>query len=108
MNGIMQLSIVIVNYNSKLLLENCLVSIKKAIEEIETEIIIVDNNSTDGSKEHLPVKFPDIKLIFNSENLGFAKACNQGFEVASGKYVLFLNPDTILPETSLTACLSFF
>ena len=104
----MQLSIVIVNYNSKLLLENCLVSIKKSIEEIETEIIIVENNSTDGSKEQLASKFPGVKVILNDENLGFAKACNQGFKIASGEYILFLNPDTILSETNLTDCLSFF
>ncbi|HET9745114.1 MAG TPA: glycosyltransferase family 2 protein [Chitinophagaceae bacterium] len=104
----MQLSIVIVNYNSKRLLENCLVSIKKAIEGIETEIIIVDNNSTDGTREQLPSKFPGVKFIFNHENRGFAKACNQGGKVATGKYILFLNPDTILPETSLVDCVSFF
>jgi GT2 family glycosyltransferase len=104
----MQLSIVIVNYNSKLLLENCLVSIKKASEEIKTEIIIVDNNSTDGSKEQLPSEFPGVKFICNNENIGFAKACNLGSKIASGKYILFLNPDTILSETSLTDCISFF
>lgn len=104
----MQLSIVIVNYNSKLLLEQCLNSIKGATKELENEIIIVDNNSRDGTKEDLPSKFPGLKFIFNKENRGFAKACNQGFKVASGKYILFLNPDTILAETNLTDCLSFF
>jgi GT2 family glycosyltransferase len=104
----MQLSVIIVNYNSKLLLEQCLSSLIEAIGGIDSEIIIVDNNSGDGSKEHLPAKHPGIKYIFNSENKGFAKACNQGFKNSSGKYVLFLNPDTILSETSLKECMSFF
>lgn len=103
----MQLSIIIVNYNSKLLLEQCLISVKKAQTGIDTEIIVVDNNSTDGSKEYLPVKFENVKFIFNNENMGFAKACNQGFKDSSGKYILFLNPDTILTNTSLTDCISF-
>ena len=104
----MHLSIVIVNYNSKLLLEQCLVSIKKATKWIGNEIIIVDNNSTDGSKEYLPGKFTGVKFIFNDKNLGFAKACNQGFKISSGKYILFLNPDNIISESSLTDCISFF
>ena len=104
----MQLSIIIVNYNSKLLLEQCLISVKKAMTGIDTEIIVIDNNSTDGSKEYLPAKFNDVRFIFNSENMGFAKACNMGFRNSSGKYILFLNPDTILAITSLTECISFF
>jgi len=82
--------------------------VQKAIVGINAEIIIVDNNSTDGSEEYLPAKFQRVKFIFNNENLGFAKACNQGFEISSGTYVLFLNPDTILTETCLKDCVSFF
>jgi len=104
----MELSIIIVNYNSKFLLENCIDSIKKSIFNINSEIIVVDNNSTDGSKEYLLPKLTDVKFIFNNENTGFAKACNQGFKISSGKYILFLNPDTILAATCLTYCLSFF
>ena len=103
-----QLSIIIVNYNSRSLIEQCLDSLDKAIVGINNEIIIVDNNSTDGSKEQLPSKFTGVKFIFNNENVGFAKACNQGFKISSGNYVLFLNPDTILPGTCLTDCISFF
>ena len=103
-----QLSIIIVNYNSRSLIEQCLVSVDKAITEINTEIIVVDNNSNDGSKEYLPPKFADIKFIFNDANLGFAKACNQGFKISSGNYILFLNPDTILSDTCLKDCISFF
>ena len=102
-----QLSIIIVTYNSRTLIEQCLVSVNKAIAAIETEFIIVDNNSNDGSKEYLPSKFPEAKFIFNNENLGFAKACNQGFNISSGDHILFLNPDTVLPGTCLTDCISF-
>lgn len=104
----MKLSIVIVNYNSKSLLEQCLDSVKKAITNIDAEIIVVDNNSTDGSKDYLPENLTSTGLIFNKVNLGFAKACNQGFKISSGKYVLFLNPDTVLSATCLVDCISFF
>ena len=104
----MQLSIIIVNYNSKLLLEQCIDSIKEAIQQLSCEIIVVDNNSTDGSREYLPAKFTGVKFIFNDQNTGFAKACNKGFKNSSGQYILFLNPDTILTKTCLTDCLSFF
>ena len=89
------------------LLENCLFSVQKAMQTIDGEIIIVDNNSKDGSKEYLSSKFPGVKFIFNNENLGFAKACNQGFKISSGDHILFLNPDTVLSETCLIDCISF-
>ena len=104
----MQLSIIIVNYNSKTLIEQCIVSIQHACGSIENEIIVVDNDSSDGSKEYLPSKFPDLKFILNHENAGFARACNQGFKISSGRYVLFLNPDTILAGHCLDDCISFF
>jgi GT2 family glycosyltransferase len=103
----MQLSVIIVSYNSIELLENCLFSVQKAMQTIDGEIIIVDNNSNDGSKESLPSKFPGVKFIFNNENLGFAKACNQGSKNSSGDHILFLNPDTVLPRTCLKDCISF-
>ena len=104
----MQLSVIIVSYNSIELLENCLFSVQKAMQTIDDEIIIVDNNSNDGSKESLPSKFPGVKFIFNNENLGFAKACNQGSKNSSGDHILFLNPDTVLPGTCLSECITFF
>ena len=103
----MQLSVIIVSYNSIELLENCLFSVQKAMQTIGGEIIIVDNNSNDGSKESLPSKFPGVKFIFNNENLGFGKACNRGFKSSSGDHILFLNPDTVLPRTCLKDCISF-
>ena len=101
------LSVIIVNYNARLLIEQCIISVKKALHTIPGEIIVVDNHSTDGSKEYLQT-LTGIKLVFNGENIGFAKACNQGFKTSTGKFVLFLNPDTIVPATALSACIAFF
>ena len=104
----MQLSIIIVNYNSRQLLENCINSLQKAIQNIEAEIIIIDNNSTDDSWDYITsLRLTGYSFKMN-DNFGFAKACNGGFGVSNGKYVLFLNPDTIVSENSLKDCLSFF
>ena len=102
------LSIVIVNYNVKFFLEQCLFSIRKSTASIDVEVIVIDNNSTDGSIEYLAARFPEIKFIKNHSNSGFAKACNQGLEQSKGQYVLFLNPDTLLSENTLKICLEFF
>lgn len=104
----MTLSIIIVNYNVKYFLEHCLCSVRKAIEKIEAEVFVVDNNSTDGSIDYLQPKFPGIKFIVNKENEGFGKANNKGLSLAKGKYILFLNPDTIVAEDSFEKCISFF
>jgi GT2 family glycosyltransferase len=104
----MQLSIIIVNYNVKHFLEQCLISVHKAITTIQAEIIVVDNCSSDNSIAYLQPDFPLVQFIANKENLGFAKACNQGLQVAKGKYILFLNPDTIVPEDCFQKCISFF
>jgi len=104
----MQLSIIIVNYNVKHYLEYCLLSVIKACANIDAEIIIVDNNSTDGSKVYFQQKFSQVTFIWNNENLGFGKANNIALAQATGEYVLFLNPDTIVPENCFTNCLQFF
>ena len=104
----MDLSIVIVNYNTKLLLQTCLGSIQKATQGINAEVINVDNNSTDGSKEYLSQRQGNSKIIFNDENIGFAKACNKGAKNATGKYILFLNPDTAVSQDCFQKCISFF
>src|SRR6187549_432839 len=104
---LLKLSVIIVNYNVKHFLEQCLCSLQKAIVGIESEIIVVDNNSQDNSNAYLQPKFPAFKFLRNEENIGFAKACNQGLQVSTGENILFLNPDTILPEDSLQKCLSF-
>ena len=92
------LSIVIVNYNVKEFILNLLDSIDKCSPEISREIIIVDNDSDDGSVEAISSLRPDVKLIANKKNVGFGKANNQGLEISSGKYILLLNPDTIVKE----------
>ncbi len=104
----MQLSVIIVNFNVKYFLEQCLYSVMQACKNITAEIIVVDNNSADGSKEFLPSKFPLVKFRWNNENTGFAKANNQALAMATGEYILFLNPDTIVPEDCFEKCIQFF
>jgi GT2 family glycosyltransferase len=104
----MQLSVIIINYNVKYFLEQCLCSVQKAFAGIQAEVLVVDNASTDGSKEYLENKFPSVSFIWGIENLGFAKANNLALKQAKGTYVLFLNPDTIVAEDSFTNCISFF
>ena len=105
---IVDLSIIIVNYNVKEFLQNLISSIYKAGQKIKYEIIIVDNASDDGSIEFLHEKFPDIKLIVNKKNLGFSKANNIGLSIAKGKYILLLNPDTIVQEDTFERMIGFF
>lgn len=104
----LDLSIIIVNYNVKDFLEQCLISVKKALTGMTSELIVVDNASSDGSTELLSEKFPDVKLIRNNRNLGFAKSCNQGLEMAQGNYLVLLNPDTIVQEDTFLKMLEFF
>ncbi|MGC4100897.1 glycosyltransferase [Ferruginibacter sp.] len=104
----LHLSVIIVNYNVKYFLEQCLYSVLKAVKHINAEIIVVDNNSTDNSKDLLPSKFPSVNFIWNSVNVGFAKANNQAVAIAKGDHILFLNPDTIVPEDCFESCLQFF
>ena len=107
----MDLSIIIVNYNVKEFLQNLIYSIKKAASNISTEIIIVDNNSEDGSVEFIKEKFlpmGGIKLVANKENLGFSKANNIGLSEAKGKYLLLLNPDAVVSEDTFTKMIDFF
>jgi GT2 family glycosyltransferase len=101
-------SVIIVNYNVRYFLEQCLLSVARASVGMEVEVIVVDNNSSDGSEGYLKARFPELIYLFNHENVGFGRACNQGLSVARGTYILFLNPDTLLEETSLQSCLRFF
>jgi GT2 family glycosyltransferase/lipopolysaccharide/colanic/teichoic acid biosynthesis glycosyltransferase len=102
-----ELSIIIVNYNVKAFLQNCLLSIRKAIEKIDSEIIIVDNASDDGSVELIKKNFPEIKLIESQTNLGFSKANNLGLKVSQGKYICLINPDTIVEEDTFRVMIAF-
>src|SRR5687768_15717375 len=102
----MILSVIIVSYNVKYFLEQCLCSVQRALDN-DMEVIVTDNNSSDGSVEYLQQRFPFVRLISNKENLGFARANNQALQIATGKYVLFLNPDTIIPEDLFIECIAF-
>ena len=102
------LSVIIVNYNVKYFLEQNLCSVRAAAMGTDTEIIVVDNFSSDNSLAYLRPLFPDVQFICNAGNHGFGKACNQGLAAATGKYVLFLNPDTIVPEDAFIKTIAFF
>ena len=101
------LSVIIVNYNVKYFLEQCLCSVYKAGRHINMEVIVVDNFSSDGSREYLEPAFPEVIFCWNKENPGFAKACNLGLKYAKGEYILFLNPDTIIGEDCFEKCIDF-
>ncbi|RTL57377.1 MAG: glycosyltransferase [Sphingobacteriales bacterium] len=103
----MNISVIIVNYNVKYFLEQCLCSVQKALINIKGEVIVIDNFSTDGSIEYLSAKFPSVQFIVNDKNYGFGKACNQGLAIAKGKYILFLNPDTLVPEDCFEKSVAF-
>lgn len=110
----MKLSIVIVNYNVKYFLEQCLLSVKKAIQQMElsnpafsSEIFVVDNNSVDSSATMLKTKFPSVISIFNKKNVGFSVANNQAIKIAKGEYILLLNPDTVVNEDSFQKIIDF-
>ncbi len=103
----MKLSVIIVNYNVKYFLEQCLHSVVKAIESISAEVFVVDNNSVDGSVKMVSEKFPEVKIIANKDNKGFSKANNQAIGLASGEYVLLLNPDTVVEDDTFKKIVSF-
>lgn len=103
----MDISIIIVNYNVKYFLKQALLSVEKALEGLEGEVFVVDNDSSDDSSEMVKKHFPAIRLIENKENVGFAKANNQAIAKAKGKYVLLLNPDTVLQEDTLRKSINF-
>ena len=103
----MQLSIVILNYNVRYFLELCVLSVQKALETIEGEIIVIDNNSSDDSCTMMKQRFPKVKLIQNKENVGFPKGNNIGVAQAQGEYICILNPDTVVAEDTFTKVLAF-
>ena len=98
----MQLSVIILNYNVRYFLEQCVLRVEKALAGIDGEIIIIDNNSPDDSCAMMKAKFPHIKLIENKENSGFPKGNNIGVAQAKGEYLCILNPDTIVAEDTFT------
>jgi GT2 family glycosyltransferase len=102
------LSVVIVNYNVKHFLEHCIQSVKNSSLSNSTEIIVIDNASSDLSQKHINNLFPDVKYVYNDSNKGFSAGCNEGLAIAQGDYLLLLNPDVILSENSLQKCIDFF
>ncbi len=103
----MKLSVVIVSYNVRDYLENCLQSVSRALEGIEGEVFVVDNHSDDDSVEAVRSQYPWVRLIENQENMGFSRANNIAIREARGEYVLLLNPDTIVEEATLREVLRF-
>lgn len=101
------LAISVVSYNTKDFLRNCLNSIYQYTRGIKFEVILVDNGSTDGSIEMLRQEFPQVKLIENRENLGFARANNQAIKKSKGKYLLLFNPDSVFRANSLNKMIKF-
>ncbi|MDD5772178.1 MAG: glycosyltransferase family 2 protein [bacterium] len=103
----MDLSVVIVNTNTRDMLRDCLKSIFQETKGIEYEVIVSDNNSTDGSKEMMEREFPEVIIIKSSGNMGFSGANNLGFGISKGRYILALNPDTIVLKTALSDMVGF-
>ena len=104
----MDVSIIIVNYNVRDFLKNALVSVFRALEGMEGEVFVVDNASDDGSSDMVRQSFPRVRIIANSVNAGFAKANNQALALSTGKYILLLNPDTIVQEDTFRTLINFF
>lgn len=103
----LQLSVIIVNYNVKYFLEQALLSVRRATTHLSTEVFVVDNNSVDESVQMVKEKFPEVHLIANKNNVGFSKANNQAIAIAKGKYILLLNPDTVVKEDTFDKCVQF-
>lgn len=112
----LRVSVIIVSYNVSYFLEQCLLSVQSAIRYASErlpvrnngfELIVVDNLSTDGTVAYLQPLFPQVKFVANAENLGFSKANNQALSMSNGEWILFLNPDTLLPEDFFVNCLDF-
>lgn len=105
----MDLSIIIVSYNTRKLTEQCLASVIRSLKgsDIRYEIIVVDNVSTDGTREMLKKKFPKVKTILNRQNVGFGRGNNQGIRIASGEYLFLLNTDTVILNDAIGKLLAF-
>ena len=102
-----KLSVIIVNYNVKYFIEQALLSVRKASEGLQVEVIVIDNNSVDGSVALIEQKFPEVILVANKKNVGFSAANNQGIRMATGEYVLLLNPDTVVEEDTFSKTIEF-
>lgn len=101
------LSVIIVSYNVRKLLEQCLHSLTTALRDIQSEVFIIDNHSGDNSIGYLQPIFPSFTFLSNPTNEGFSRANNKGLTLTKGKYVLFLNPDTVVQPNTIAKCISF-
>jgi GT2 family glycosyltransferase len=104
---LVDVSIIIVSWNTREILRDCLESVYAKTEGIAFEVIVIDNASSDGSPDMVRRDFPDVRLVENVENRGFAAANNQGIRVAAGRYVLVLNSDTIVLDHAITKAVAF-
>ena len=102
-----KITVIIVNYNVAYFLEQCLHSVKKALQHVQGEVIVVDNNSVDGSVAMVQHKFPEFLMIANKQNTGFSFANNQALKIAKGEYCLLLNPDTVVEEDTFKKVVNF-
>ena len=100
-----RLSVIVVSYDCRTLVEDCLASLERCREELALEVILVDNDSTDGTPEAVAERFPWVVLMAQGENLGFSRANNLGIERARGEHLLLLNPDTVVPPDTLPLAL---
>lgn len=103
----MKLTVIIVNYNVKFFVEQCLDSLERALDGIDSEVFVVDNHSSDGSIEYLKPRFPKVIFIESNHNLGFARANNMAIRQSEGQYVLLLNPDTFVGEQTIKQAIEF-
>lgn len=106
----MDVSIIIVNYNVEHFLSQCLQSVRASVHDLKSrgfkaEIWVVDNRSVDGSCAMVRTQFPEVKLLALDENVGFSRGNNRAIEQCNGRWVLLLNPDTVIPEDALSKCL---
>ncbi|MHC4947255.1 MAG: glycosyltransferase family 2 protein [Planctomycetota bacterium] len=103
----MELSVVIVNYNNGRVLAGCLPSLREALAGLDAEVILSDNGSRDGSVDWVRTEFPEIRILENDANLGFAEANDRALPLVHGRHVLFLNPDTVVEPDAIRALLAF-
>jgi GT2 family glycosyltransferase len=103
----LDVSVVIVSWNTREILRGCLRSVFDQTRAASLEVIVIDNDSRDGSAEMVRADFPAVKLIANQHNRGFAAACNQGMRLASARYILLLNPDTVVLDDAISRCIRY-
>ena len=103
----MKITVVIVSYNVKFYLQQCLDSLLRALQGIESEVFVVDNHSKDGSVDYLSKRFPGVNVIDSPHNLGFARANNLAIRKSHAEYVLLLNPDTVVGESTIRTAIDF-